>query len=262
VVIANNAYVDSTETWSHIVTDEASMYRQMGGKHTFLVAPSGTADANLALSTALEITNDGNVTTPNRFTMSGTGSGPGLFMGGWQIFDNASESYGPANSLAFYKGGSRFAVSPSGGITFNGDTAAANTLNDYEEGTWTPTIVGESSAGTYTYLARSGTYTKVGDLVTVMGYFANITGSPVGSGVAHISGLPYAARGFSNAYGPVGAVTATYCTISGTLVVWPYSSLLYIIDVSSGADRTHWPVTSLSSGSSDMGFTVTYHTDL
>ena len=27
----------------------------------------------------------------------------------------------------------------SGGITFNGDTASANALDDYEEGTWTPT---------------------------------------------------------------------------------------------------------------------------
>ena len=31
-------------------------------------------------------------------------------------------------------------LDPDGGIKFNGDTAAANNLDDYEEGTWTPTI--------------------------------------------------------------------------------------------------------------------------
>jgi hypothetical protein len=46
----------------------------MGGKHTFLVAPSGTADANLALSTALEITNDGNVTMPSQPAFNVKGS--------------------------------------------------------------------------------------------------------------------------------------------------------------------------------------------
>jgi hypothetical protein len=48
------------------------------------------------------------------------------------------------------------------GLLFGTDTAAANALDDYEEGTWTPTFL-EQSAGT-------GTYTKVGRLVTVNGY--------------------------------------------------------------------------------------------
>ena len=214
VVIANNAYVDSTETWSHIVTDEASMYRQMGGKHTFLVAPSGTADANLVLSTALEITNDGNVSTPNRFTMSGTGSGPGLFMGGWQIFDNASESYGPANSLAFYKGGARFAVSPSGGITFNGDTAAANALDDYEEG--------ESSTGLANITLQSGRtrlkYTKIGNMVTVHG---NITVQTTGGGGYNLEiSLPFTvASSNSNLYPQASGTLLTYRS------AWPFEGM-------------------------------------
>ena len=31
-------------------------------------------------------------------------------------------------------------ASGTGGIQFNGDTAAANALDDYEEGTWTPNL--------------------------------------------------------------------------------------------------------------------------
>jgi hypothetical protein len=49
----------------------------------------------------------------------------------------------------------------TGGIQFNGDTAAANALDDYEEGTWTPT----STSGAYA--AASGTYTKIGRVVTL-----------------------------------------------------------------------------------------------
>jgi hypothetical protein len=41
-------------------------------------------------------------------------------------------------------------ASGTGGIQFNGDTAAANALDDYEEGTWTPNLTG-SGGGAYTY---------------------------------------------------------------------------------------------------------------
>ena len=57
----------------------------------------------------------------------------------------------------------RLRVLAAGGLTFNGDTATANALNDYEEGTWTPTL--NSSSGTGTHGAQSGTYTRIGRLV-------------------------------------------------------------------------------------------------
>lgn len=61
----------------------------------------------------------------------------------------------------------RIRILASGGITFNGDTAAANALDDYEEGTWTPTFTFSGGAGTLSYSTRSGVYTKVGGMVTV-----------------------------------------------------------------------------------------------
>jgi hypothetical protein len=57
-------------------------------------------------------------------------------------------------------------ASGSGGIQFNGDTLAANALDDYEEGTWTPTAFGETTAGTTTYSFQLGQYVKVGNMVT------------------------------------------------------------------------------------------------
>jgi hypothetical protein len=77
-----------------------------------------------------------------------------------------------------------------GGGLYVGGTAAANKLDDYEEGTFTPTIEGSSTAGTATYSDQVGKYTKIGNAVTIqiqLGY-----SSGTGSGTAmYIKGLPF-----------------------------------------------------------------------
>ena len=71
------------------------------------------------------------------------------------------------------------------GILFNGDTADANKLDDYEEGTWTPTI----NVGTYGGFL-SHIYTKIGCMVYVHGGMTfNNTSS---SSEVQISNLPFA----------------------------------------------------------------------
>jgi len=64
----------------------------------------------------------------------------------------------------------RMRILSSGGITFNGDTAAANALDDYEEGTHTVTATC-STSGSVTLSSSNNkfTYTKIGNLVTVTG---------------------------------------------------------------------------------------------
>jgi hypothetical protein len=89
-----------------------------------------------------------------------------------------------------------------GGITFNGDTAAANALNDYEEGTWTPIFDGDGSNPTVNYAAQFGIYTKVGRLVHVSWNFTTNSVSG-GSGNLRIAGLPFAAS--SNQSSATGA---------------------------------------------------------
>ena len=74
------------------------------------------------------------------------------------------------------------------GLTFNGDTAAANALDDYEEGTWTPSIGGNAG-----YYAQNGVYTKIGQLVTVS---FDVTLGAIGTGSTNvISGLPFTENG-------------------------------------------------------------------
>jgi hypothetical protein len=84
-------------------------------------------------------------------------------------------------------------ASGTGGIQFNGDTAAANALDDYEEGTWTPVFIGTSTAGTPTYgtNGQAGKYTKVGNKVTAWAYI-DVTALGGAAGNINITGLPFA----------------------------------------------------------------------
>lgn len=71
----------------------------------------------------------------------------------------------------------------------------ANTLDDYEEGSWTPAYSPSSGAfGAIAYSNQEGVYTKIGRLVTITG-FISTNGITVGtaSGAVYISGLPFAA---------------------------------------------------------------------
>jgi hypothetical protein len=86
----------------------------------------------------------------------------------------------------------------AGGLAFPATAVAvadANTLDDYEEGSWTPAIAGGTTAGSYTYQASrtGGRYTKVGNMVTVWGVCRIATIVSAGTGTLCITGLPFGA---------------------------------------------------------------------
>jgi len=84
-------------------------------------------------------------------------------------------------------------LTASTGVLFGSDTAAANTLDDYEEGTWTAVVRGSSTAGTYEIGQQYSSYTKVGRLVTLsckITLASSITAG--GSGYTKITGAPFA----------------------------------------------------------------------
>jgi hypothetical protein len=78
------------------------------------------------------------------------------------------------------------------GVTFpatQSNSSDANTLDDYEEGTWTATFSALTS-GTITLNKNTGSYVKIGRQVTLTGSFSVVsTSSPVGR--LRISGLPF-----------------------------------------------------------------------
>jgi hypothetical protein len=83
----------------------------------------------------------------------------------------------------------------SGGV-YLGGTGSANKLDDYEEGTFTPTAYGASTAGTTTYATQTGSYTKVGDTVNVDIYISWT--AMTGTGNLRIGGLPFTSSSASN----------------------------------------------------------------
>ena len=95
----------------------------------------------------------------------------------------------------FFVGNSKKVSVTSDGLTFGSDTAAANALDDYEEGTWTP----QFSAGE-TLSVFSARYVKIGRLVTANCYIYNFSDLSGNSNRFDIEGLPFPASG-SNYHG-------------------------------------------------------------
>jgi len=94
-------------------------------------------------------------------------------------------------------------VASGQGIDFSATagTGTSELLNDYEEGIWSPTIIGSTVAGTVTYDIRNTSYTKIGRLVHVEAYIVYSAGT--GSGNLYIGNLPYTVENTYSTYTPI-----------------------------------------------------------
>jgi len=155
----------------------------------------------------------------------------------------ADEGNVGSGQIRFYVGSGpeKVRILASGGLTFNGDTAAANALDDYEEGTWTPT--GTALAG-----GAAGTYTKIGNVVTVEGYFkSNATSTTRTS----FGGLPFAAGNF-NVTNVTGVGNSSYNTQQNSLIVRVDEQAATFSFCQSSSSI------SLGDANSENSFTITY----
>jgi hypothetical protein len=137
-------------------------------------------------------------------------------------FGSTSQTAGSeAGMVQFYTstGGATGAVRAridSDGLKFGSDTAAANALDDYEEGSWTPVAAGVTTAVSY-----SG-YVKIGRLVYCHAYINFVP--PNNSTQFQITGLPYPSsagyfggtigyvqnKNFNDFFGPIAALNQSY----------------------------------------------------
>ena len=116
---------------------------------------------------------------------------------------------------------------------FLGGTGSANELEDYEEGTWTPTyLFNGSNTATYTY--RSGSYTKIGNLVYA--YFS-YQFTAEGSGSISIFNLPFAA---DNSIDLVGQGYVTSAATRRSLQFRKYTSTLLLAAVDDGTQYLNY----------------------
>jgi len=173
--------------------------------YTKITRTSGTANVNTVLQLN-RLSTDGEIL---RLQKDGTevgsiGSyvtGPSMFIGSGNtgvLFADGSDSVHPwdpstnaGNDDALDLGSlsQRFKDLWLSGGAYLGGTAAANKLDDYEEGAWTPTVAGDATGA---FSTAEGTYTKVGRLVFIEMYVVvstNFTSN-------YIGGLPFTVGDF------------------------------------------------------------------
>lgn len=90
----------------------------------------------------------------------------------------------------------------------------ANTLDDYEEGTFTPTIVGVTTPGVGTYTVQIGRYTKIGREVFFDLEVA--VSAHTGTGAMRVAGLPFTAN--SVAFAAVSAYPNNVTLTAGNVI--------------------------------------------
>jgi len=112
-----------------------------------------------------------------------------------QGYSSLSPTISDAGIVSLTSGALKF---PATAIT----STEANTLWDYEIGTWTPQLAdnsGDGSGESQGYAAQVGTYTKIGRVVSVQGVLEmNSLGTLTTSEPARILGLPFAPSTMSN----------------------------------------------------------------
>ena len=120
----------------------------------------------------------------NSTTGDTAGNGAGIFMNSDDMYISNEDSGG--HIIFRTEATEELRILNSGGITFNGDTATANALDEYEEGTWEVDLDNTSESGG----DMTAYYTKIGRLVHIMWYSGALTLAS-SSGTAHIENLPF-----------------------------------------------------------------------
>jgi hypothetical protein len=200
--VVSNAYNDGS--WKYRNTAGAGYYVIAGvssGAHTWLTAPSGTAGNAITFTQVLSVEGGKSLSLEGATTQSGTG------------------------------------------ITFPATQSAstdANTLDDYEEGTWTPNQgSGLTVVGTFSSVGR---YTKIGNMVTVWGQVTGSTSVSVSSTGNICTNLPFALEGSVG----INGIATGYFTANNAAA-----------HISIGATTTVTACQALAAAGS-IGFTITY----
>jgi hypothetical protein len=216
--IFNNAYQNAGSKYKNSGLG-AAWYQMVEGAHAWYTAPSGTAGNTITFTQVMSLDASGNlgigITSPAgrlhlykaaahvaQIIESDNGynayTNYRAYGGGWSVGRNGATgdfvwhtAVDLGGTQAMTLDANNYLRLAAGGIQFNGDTAAANALDDYEEGAWTPEVanIGGTVTGR-TYSAQTGTYTKIGNLVTV-NFTITLSAKGTGSGNAGLGALPF-----------------------------------------------------------------------
>jgi hypothetical protein len=173
------------------------------------------------------------VNIPSGVTIANAGTATGFGITGWS-------NNGSNNDL--------LAANANAGIYLGVNSAtAANLLDHYEEGTWTPVFnfdQGVSSA--FSYSTQAGNYVRVGDLVFASFRITASSGTPNGGGGgAKLDGLPYDVHAGSEFSSWGGGSTHYFANVGGN-----YQAIYYMA-------RRDFPGTYITGNTSNAS-TMTY----
>ena len=155
---------------------------------------------------------------------------------------------GPYTPSTFGVGGANPSTS-GGGITFPANQLASsdpNTLDDYEEGTFTPIYAGSSSNPTVSYNQQSGRYIKIGQFVQIT-VEIETTSVAGGGGDLYVGGLPFAALNDRYVGGAVTAYASSWttrCPRSGYFIIG--GTTIALTSDTSATGQTNIPTANLT----------------
>ena len=207
--------------------------------------------------------------------ISGTSGTSIIDMGDSADSDIGGIRYLQSSDRLQFRAGNDVRVSiDSNGLKFGSDTAAANALDDYEEGTWTATLGGLSSNPTVSaYSYNSGHYTKIGRQVFAHIYMriesGNISG---GSGDATILGLPFTSKSSGSISNGAGAWIENYTYTSTSfssgrsyarpfMVAGENRMRINQLSYSNPQQATGWSLTQADDAALMFGGVMVYMTD-
>ena len=159
-------------------------------------------------------------------------------------------------------------ISTSGkGIDFSATSSGSGTMTselfaDYEEGTWTPTLIGGTTNPTVTYSLQRAKYTKIGRVATVECYlsWSAFTG---GSGQLRLDGLPFTVSSAVPNTSSVGAlmnmngITLTAGRTFGAMQAVGGTTYCVIRNLGSAVTGTNTDI-SATGATGELGFTISY----
>jgi hypothetical protein len=252
IVLGSNSYFDSGD--KYLSTGAAGQYTIAStGVHQWFNAPSGTAGNAISFTQAMTLNASGNLgigtSSPGARlhvrSLNGSGSSGGLVIqehtnqvhhiySETSVQQNRIGSSTPTWVWGLLNGAERMRIDSAGTLILNQGqiqfpatqvaSANANTLDDYEEGTWTPALKfgGASVSLTSASGFPIGRYTKVGN--TVYAYFdIRLTNKGTSTGDMTVEGLPFAT---SSSGRQGGSLYKFANSVSGA--VWESNQLVFV----------------------------------
>ena len=141
-----------------------------------------------------------------------------------------------------------------------GGTGAANTLTDFETGSWTPVYQGAGGTSGGGYGAQAGTYTKIGQLVHLQAY-VNATSKGTLTGSLKIGGFPFTVNPTNQSAGAIGYQIGYNLGSGHNLALWAYSGDFAYLYQAGGTSNSAGLTTGDTDNAIITAFSITYHTN-